>query len=115
MALDIINLYISILSSYFALSDTAATQATDKTSSDKDKLAPFVPTQTNSLTAGLYSNTILVEIMECVGEINAVDIEGSENSLKGLMESARWKFEEVICECWARGLYLHPSSSSSSY
>ena len=101
MALDILNLYISLLSSFFTLSDVAAAA-----SSSTGTVPPFVPLNSNSLTTGLFVNRLLAEISECVGEIggNEISKEGGDG-LKALVESARWRFEEALCETWAKGEY----------
>lgn len=99
MALDILNLYISLLSSFFSLSDLAAAS-----SSSTGTLPPFVPPNSNSLTTGLFVNRLLTEMVECVMEIggNEISKEGGDG-LKALVESARWRFEEALCETWAKG------------
>lgn len=99
MALDILNLYISLLSSFFTLSDVAV-----GSSSTSGTVPPFVPPNSNSLTTGLFVNRILHELMDCVGEIggNEISKEGGDG-LKGLVENMRWRFEEALCETWTKG------------
>lgn len=100
MALDIIQLYISLISQRFNLSDVSVAS----TSSAPAALASFVPASCNSISAGFYSNRILTEILECVADLPGADISSEATlGLKNLLESARWRFEDALCEIWARG------------
>lgn len=102
MALDIIHLYISLLSRRFTLSD--ASVASSSSASSSGTLAAFVPPHSNSLCTGLYANRILSEILDCIADIGGAEISSEATvGLKNLVESARWRFEDVLCETWARG------------
>lgn len=108
MALEIINLYISLLSSFFTLSDMAVTS-----SSSSGAIPPFVPPNSNSLTTGLFTNRILQELFDCVGEIGGNEISKEAGSgLKGLVDNTRWRFEEALCETWAKGTATFTSSTA---
>ncbi|CED82783.1 Sec5 subunit of exocyst complex [Phaffia rhodozyma] len=94
MAVDIIKLYISLLASFFSFTPSV---------SNNHELPPFVPTQSTSLTSAVYANRILSEITECVNDINAGEISSeARDQLKNLLEHARGKFIEVICEGWRK-------------
>jgi hypothetical protein len=101
MAQEVVRLYVAQLSAFFELSAPAVATAAASSSG-----APpaFVPKASNSLTAGVWSNRILGEIVEAEIELNLGEI-GAEvaKDWHGLLDSARWKFVEVICETWRLG------------
>ncbi len=113
-ALDIVKLYISLLAQFFTLSDVAVA-----TASTAEAVTPtFLPIDSNSLTTCHFTSKILKEIVECASEIEGFAIASNEersssgsvsstseakNVLKNFVESARWRFEEVICETWSKG------------
>lgn len=101
MARDVVGLYIRLLSSFFTLSSPSASPSESSTSG---KPPAFVPRDTNSLTAGIWSNRILTEIVEAGNELSLGDI-GSEamDEWQGLIDSTRWRTVEVICETWRLG------------
>lgn len=104
MAFDIIKLYISILSEFFLLSDKAVTSP----ASASAKPPPLFPLDSNVLTTAHYLMKVLGEIQENVNEVNLMEINtGSNNEvgaiLKELVESVRWKFEDVLITAWLRG------------
>lgn len=112
-ALDIVKLYISLLAQFFTLSDVAVA-----TASTAEAVTPtFLPIDSNSLTTCHFTSKILKEIVECASEIEGFAIASNEersssgsvsstseakNVLKNFVESARWRFEEVICETWSK-------------
>ncbi|KAI0071274.1 hypothetical protein K474DRAFT_1776271 [Panus rudis PR-1116 ss-1] len=100
MALDIVKLYISLLSEFFLFSDMAVmtppTTATNTT-------PPLLPKDSNSLTTAHHLMKILGEVQESVQEINSMEISNdASSSLKALLESARWKFEDILIHAWLR-------------
>lgn len=100
MAFDIVKLYISLLSEFFKFSDAAVQSPTGEPASSP----PLLPSDSNSLTTVHHLVKILGEIQECVNEVNAMEISNDvSNSLKGLLESARWKFEDILINAWIRG------------
>jgi exocyst complex component 2 len=115
MALEIIQLYISLLSEFFTLSDARVSQPhASQTSAASTAMPLWVPRESNSLTTGVWVGRMLSEIAECVAEVNGLEIGDSDGGssggfsgglagLRNLMESARWRFEEAICETWAAG------------
>lgn len=102
MAQKIVRIYVAQLSAFFKLSAPTAAPATASSSSGSPPA--FVPKASNSLTAGVWSNRILAEIVEAGTGLNLNEI-GTEVAKEwhGLLDSARWKFVEVICETWRLG------------
>ncbi len=101
MAHDIIKLYVSLLSEYFVLSDMAVMTPPGDGSS-----AQPLPDDSNSLTTAHYLMKILIEIQDNVNEINSMEISGEmSSSLKGLLDSAKWGFEDVLTHAWVRGMF----------
>lgn len=107
MALEIIKLYISSLSSFFTLSDAAMAETKTQTSrKDNEGLAipPFVPVGTSVLCAAHFSTQLLEELADCVGELHVGDIGGeATNGLKAVLENMRWRMVEVVTATWAKG------------
>jgi exocyst complex component 2 len=97
MALDIIKLYISLLSEFFILNDVLSNSST--TTSPQ-----HLPSHSNSLTTGHWLTKILGEVQDCVTEISALDL-GEGDLVKGLVESVRWRFEDILVRSWMRGTY----------
>lgn len=99
MALDVIKLYVSLLSEFFVFSDMAV--MTPPTEGNLQLL----PDDSNSLTTAHYLMKILTEIQDNVNEINSMEISGDmSSSLKGLLESAKWGFEDVLTHAWVKGM-----------
>ncbi|EIM87714.1 uncharacterized protein STEHIDRAFT_147005 [Stereum hirsutum FP-91666 SS1] len=103
MAFDIIKLYISILSEFFLLSDKAVASP----AAGSAKPPPFFPLNSNVLTTAHYLMKVLGEIQESVNEINLMEINTGRGNdvnatLKELIESVRWKFEDVLITAWLR-------------
>ncbi|KZT28105.1 hypothetical protein NEOLEDRAFT_1233888 [Neolentinus lepideus HHB14362 ss-1] len=100
MALDVIKLYISLLSEFFILSDTAVMRSAGKEASATPRL---IPKNSNSLTTSHYLLKALGEIQDTVNELNTMEISGEGSSgLKSLMESTRWRFEDLLIQAWLR-------------
>jgi exocyst complex component 2 len=99
MALDVIKLYVSLLSEFFVFSDMAV--MTPPTEGNLQLL----PADSNSLTTAHYLMKILTEIQDNVNEVNSMEISGDmSSSLKGLLESAKWGFEDVLTHAWVKGM-----------
>ncbi|KAJ6571717.1 exocyst complex component Sec5-domain-containing protein [Mycena capillaripes] len=97
MALDIIKLYISLISQFFKLSDMAVM------TSPGASTPPSLPTNSNSLCTAHYLMKILGEVQETVNELNAMEISNEAASgLKSLLESAKWQFEDLLITSWLR-------------
>ncbi|TCD67800.1 hypothetical protein EIP91_011928 [Steccherinum ochraceum] len=100
MALDVVKLYVSLLSEFFLFSDMAVMSPTGSSSSSTP---PLLPKDSNSLTTAFHLMKILGEVQECVNEISVMEIShDASSSLKSLLESARWKFEDILVTAWLR-------------
>ena len=98
MALDIVRLYVSLLSEFFVFSDMAVTTP----SSGEGSFGPLLPGDSNTLTTAHFLMKILTEIQDNVNEINSMEI-SNESSLDDLLENAKWGFEDVLTHTWVRG------------
>lgn len=96
MALDIIKLYISLLSEFFILSDVLSNSSTTTS-------PPHLPSYSNSLTTAHWLTKILSEVHDCVTEISALEL-GEGGLAKELVESVRWRFTDVLVRSWMRGM-----------
>ena len=106
MTHDIIKLYVSLLSEFFVFSDMAVATPTPQEGGP----APLLPDDSNSLTTAHYLMKILTEIQDNVNEINSMEISGEmSSSLKGLLDSAKWGFEDVLLHAWIRGMFTRVS------
>lgn len=102
MALDIIKLYISLLSEFFMFSDS---HVMTPPSNAIDTTPPLSPKDSNSITTAHHLMKILGEVQDSVNDINSMDISNeATSSLRGLLESARWKFEDILIHAWLRGM-----------
>ncbi|KAI9065588.1 hypothetical protein FKP32DRAFT_1610523 [Trametes sanguinea] len=97
MALDIIKLYISLLSEFFLFSDMAVM------SPGRNTTPPLFPKDSNSLTTAHHLMKILGEIQDSVNDVTGMEISSEATSiLKTLLESARWKFTDLLVNAWLR-------------
>ncbi|KAI0336755.1 hypothetical protein GY45DRAFT_1315389 [Cubamyces sp. BRFM 1775] len=97
MALDIIKLYISLLSEFFLFSDMAVM------SPGRNTTPPLFPKSSNSLTTAHHLMKILGEIQDSVNDVAGMEISSEASStLKNLLESARWKFADLLVNAWLR-------------
>lgn len=100
MALDVVKQYISLLSEFFMFSEAAVMSP----SLGSSPTPPLIPRDSNSLTTLHHLMKILGEIQESVNEVNAMEISSDASSnLKGMLESARWKFDDIVVHAWLRG------------
>lgn len=100
MALEVVKEYISLLSEFFMFSDAAV----QSPSPDSNATPPLLPRDSNSLATMHHLMKILGEIQETVNEVNGMEISSeATSSLKSLLESARWKFEDILIHAWIRG------------
>ncbi len=103
MALDITGLYVSLLSEFFSFSDMAVMTP----SLEEGYFTPLLPANSNMLTTAHYLMKILSEIQDNVNEINSMEISSEmRSSLDGLLESAKWSFEDVLTHSWVRGTFM---------
>ncbi|KAK0446022.1 exocyst complex component sec5 [Desarmillaria tabescens] len=104
MALDIIKLYISLISEFFTLSDMAVMSSPGGTN---NVLPPLVPANSSSLSTAHYLMKILGEIQDTVNEVNGMEISTEATaSLKSFLETARWRFEDILVNAWTRDAQL---------
>jgi hypothetical protein len=100
MALDIVKLYISLISEFFTLSDMAVMTSPGGSISTP----PLLPLNSSSLSVAHYLMKILGEVQESVNELNAMEISTEAASgLKSLLETAKWRFEDILINAWLRG------------
>lgn len=94
MALDIIKLYINLISEFFILSDVLSNSSTQNS-------PEHFPSHSNSFTTAHWLMKTLNEVQDCVTEISALEL-GEGGLVKGLMESVRWRFDDVLVRSWLR-------------
>ncbi|WVQ85992.1 hypothetical protein IAT38_008160 [Cryptococcus sp. DSM 104549] len=104
MALEILKLYNNTLSQFFTLSDISiAESASRKDIAQAGALPPFVPAGTSVVTACYFAERLVEDVADCAGELAGYEVGGEAGSgMKGLVESLRWRMEEVIGATWAR-------------
>ncbi|KAF9564481.1 hypothetical protein CPC08DRAFT_788512 [Agrocybe pediades] len=95
MALDIVKLYISLISDFFKLSDVAVMGGTYNSN------PRLIPRNTHSPCNAYYLLKISADIQETVNELNGLEI-SQDNALKSFLESVRWRFEDILIESWLR-------------
>lgn len=106
MALDIVKLYISLISQFFALSDMVVMASPG---GSNNTAPPLLPGNSNSFSTAHYLMKILGEVQETVNELNTMDISNEAASgLKSLLESAKWRFEDILINAWLRGPPFSP-------
>lgn len=109
MTQDIVTLYVTLLSQFFTLSSSTHSPAVTSSAMSADfsvlpPLPPFVPYNSNALSISFWLLKTLGELTECVNEIAGLELAGEAMaSLRELVGSARWKFEEAVCGAWVRG------------
>lgn len=104
MALEIIKLYTSALSHFFTLSVVAIAESSVRRDGEDPPIPPFVPAGTTVIAACFFSERLVEEVAECAAELMAVDVGGEAGQgLRSMLDSLRWRFEEVIAAIWARG------------
>ena len=101
MALEVVKLYISLLSTFFTLSDPSIP------SKGGEEVPAFVPPGTTVLAACHFSEKLVDDVNEGIAELMGVDI-GSEagNGVRNMLDSLKWRMQEVISALWARGEFL---------
>ena len=129
MSQDIVTLYVSLLSSFFTLSSSTYSPPLSVGAAAADPnatppLPPFVPPNSNAAANCHWLLKTLGELTECVSELGALELAGeASQSLKELVASTRWRFEEAICSSWVKGtssdgptwrMMAHPSQFSDA-
>lgn len=65
---------------------------------------PLLPINSNSLETAHYLMKILGEVQDSVNELNGMEISNEVSSgLKSLLESTKWRFEDILINAWLRG------------
>lgn len=100
MALDIVKLYISLISEFFKLSDVAVMTSLG---GSYNSTPPLIPKNTHSACNAYYLLKILSDIQDTVNELNGLEI-SQDNGLKNLLESVKWRFEDILIDSWLRGV-----------
>ena len=101
MALDIVKLYISLISEFFVLSDMVVMASPGST---QNTLPPHLPRNSHSPATAHYLMKISGEIQDSINELNGMQISNEATSgLKSLLESAKWRFEDILIRAWLRG------------
>lgn len=108
MASGVIELYASFLSELFALSPVP--NEIPDTPTIKYENPSFVPLHSDSVTTCYFLTRILNEMNECVNDINSINMASdASGTLSQLMDQARWRFLEVICQAWNAGKFYYNS------
>jgi len=69
-----------------------------------NKVPPLLPTNSHSLSTAYYLLKMLNDIQETVNELNLMEISNEASAgLKSLLESAKWRFEDILITAWLRG------------
>jgi exocyst complex component 2 len=76
MALEIVRLYITLISEFFSLSDKAVVAP----SRDSIDLPSFIPQGSNSITTAFFVSRILSDISECVGDVTTAELASDATS-----------------------------------
>lgn len=102
--MEIVKAYNTLLSQFFTLSDVAVAESAIHREGEDPPVPSFVPPGTTVITACYFAEKIVEDVTDCAGELMAVDV-GSEavTGLRSMLDSLRWRFEEVIAATWARG------------
>lgn len=106
MSQDIVTLYVSLLSSFFGLSSAGQSPPMPSDPADPSATPPlpsFVPPTSNATASCHWLLKILHEMVDCVSDLTALELAGeASQSLKELIGTSRWRFEEAICSSWVR-------------
>ncbi|KJA16657.1 hypothetical protein HYPSUDRAFT_47148 [Hypholoma sublateritium FD-334 SS-4] len=97
MALDVVKLYISLISQFFKLSDVAVMSMPGSHSTPPLHL----PENAHSLCTAHYLLKILADIQETVTELTVMEMT-TDGGLKSLLESVKWRFEDILIQTWLR-------------
>lgn len=72
--------------------------------SSNTKVPPLLPDHSHSMTTAHYLLKILNDIQETVNELNLMEIaHEASTGLKSLLESVKWRFEDILITAWLRG------------
>ncbi|KDE09777.1 hypothetical protein MVLG_00177 [Microbotryum lychnidis-dioicae p1A1 Lamole] len=106
MSQDIVTLYVSLLSTFFCLSSASASPPMLPDPADPNAVPPlpsFVPPTANATSNCHWLLRTLHEMVDCASDLTALELAGeASQSLKELVGTSRWRFEEAICSSWVR-------------
>ena len=104
MTHDIVTLYVTLLSQFFA-APTAAALAQDANDPNATPPMPdWVPLSSNATTNSHWLIRVLNEIVDCGAELGALELSGeATQTLKDVVMHARSCFESAVCSGWIRG------------
>ncbi|KIY47316.1 hypothetical protein FISHEDRAFT_74769 [Fistulina hepatica ATCC 64428] len=101
MALDLVKLFISLISKFFVLSDVGVTSPGGRAKPS------LIPQNCHVFATAHYLMRVMNEIQECVNELYGLDISGEvSTNLKSLMQSTKWTFEDLLISDWIRDAQL---------
>ncbi|KAG6888464.1 hypothetical protein C0992_008432 [Termitomyces sp. T32_za158] len=102
MALDVVKYYISLISGFFTLSDMAV-----MSHNLNNPLPSNLPQDSHSLSTAHYLMKVLGELQETVNDLDGLEISSEVPSLlKNFLDSAKWRFLDVLVGAWLRGIIL---------
>lgn len=103
MALDIVKLYVSLISDFFTLSDMSVSSSSGGRTPAPSPLLPG--TTSHALSTAHFLMKILGEIQELVNEVTGMEIspELASVEMKNFLESVKWRFIELVVAAWQRG------------
>lgn len=104
MTHDIVTLYVTLLSQFFA-APTAAALAQDANDPNATPPMPdWVPLSSNATTNSLWLIRVLNEIFDCGAELGTLELSGeATQTLKDVVMHARSCFQSAVCSGWIRG------------
>jgi len=104
MTLEIIKSYTGTLSQFFTLSDVAIAEGQVRKEGEDQPVPPFVPAGTTVVAASHWASKIVEEVGDFTADLGMVDVSNEAGTLlKGMMDSLRWRFGEVLAATWTRG------------
>ncbi|GAA5960084.1 hypothetical protein JCM8115_004527 [Rhodotorula mucilaginosa] len=103
MTHDIVTLYVTLFSQFFA-APTAAALAQDANDPNATPPMPeWVPLSSNATTNSHWLIRVLNEIVDCGAELGALELSGeATQTLKDVVMHARSCFQAAVCSGWIR-------------
>ena len=100
--MDIVNLYVSLVSEFFMLSNITSMVLPGTNNTPP----PHLPQNSHSLSTAYYLLKILADIQETNSELNGMKI-SQDNGLDNFLESVRWRFVDVLANSWLQGTPIY--------
>src|ERR1700748_2675622 len=100
------DMYVSLLSSFFSLSELSVSPSTPSTLSGP---STWIPQGSNSITTGTYLTKLLGILSDYASDMSSsfAEISQGQNEsggLKALLDSVRWRFLDVLSDSWKNGI-----------